>query len=108
VLAIDTDPHKLAGLPCETMHGNVEYLSVLEEAGLRKAKLLVSALRIEPTNDLLAYRCHSVNVPCCINVVDLSVTDNLVAMDAKYLMTPKVDGVKMQRAVLKEKGFLPI
>lgn len=107
VLAIDTDPHKLKGLNCETMHGNVEYLSVLEEAGLEHAKLLVSALRIEPTNDLLAYRCRSYGVPCSVNVVDLSVTDNLVAMDAKYLMTPKVDGVKLQAAVLKEKGFLP-
>lgn len=106
VLAIDTDPHKLEGLPCATLHGNVEYLSVLEEAGLPHAKLLVSALRIEPTNDLLAFRCRSLNVPCSINVIDLSVIDNLLAMDVKYLMIPKVDGIKLQAAVLKEKGLL--
>jgi Kef-type K+ transport system membrane component KefB len=106
VLAIDTDPLKLAGLPCETMLGNVEYLSVLEEAGLPEAKLLVSALRIEPTNDLLAYRCRSFHVPCSIHVVDLSVVDNLLEMDANYLMIPKVDGIKLQNQKLKEMGFL--
>ncbi len=106
VLAIDTDPVKLAGLPCETLHGNVEYLSVLEEAGLPRAKLLVSALRIEPTNDLLAYRCRSYNIPCSIQVVDLSVTDRLLEMDVNYLMIPKVDGIKLQTRELVQQGFL--
>ena len=106
VLAVDTDPHKLAGLPCDTLLGSVEYLSVLEEAGLPRASLLVSALRIEPTNDLLAYRCHSYGVPCSVNVVDLSVTDNLVRMDVKYLIIPKIDGIKLQAQFLKESGYL--
>jgi Kef-type K+ transport system membrane component KefB len=106
VLAIDTDPAKLAGLPCETMLGNVEYLAVLEEAGLPAAKLLVAALRIEETNDLLAYRCHSFDVPCAIHVVDLSQTENLLQMDAGYLMIPKVDGVKLMNRELARMGFL--
>lgn len=45
-MAIDTDPAKLAGLPCEAVHGNVEYLAVLEEAGLALAKRLVAALAL--------------------------------------------------------------
>ena len=106
VLALDTDPHKLEGLPCETMLGDVEYLSVLEEAELSNARLLVSALRIEPTNDLLAYRCKQAGVPCSIQVVDLSVTDNLLEMDVKYLMIPKVDGIKLQNRELQERGLL--
>jgi Kef-type K+ transport system membrane component KefB len=106
VLALDTDPHKLEGLPCETMLGDVEYFSVLEEAELSHARLLVSALRIEPTNDLLAYRCKQAGVPCSIQVVDLSVTDNLLEMDVKYLMIPKVDGIKLQTHELRERGFL--
>lgn len=106
VLAIDTDPRKLADLPCDTMLGNVGYLSVLEEAGLPHAKLLIAALRIEETNDLLAYRCKSFGVPCAIHVVDMSQTDNLLEMDADYLMIPKVDGVKLMNHELARMGFL--
>jgi hypothetical protein len=106
VLAIDTDPRKLAGLPCETSLGNVEYLSVLEDAGLKEARLLVSALRIEPANDLLAYRCRQFDIPAAIQVVDLSVVDNLLEMDVKYLMIPKIDGMKLQNRILQEDGFL--
>jgi len=106
VLALDTDPHKLEGLPCETMLGDVEYLSVLEEAELPHARLLVSALRIEPTNDLLAFRCRQAGVPCSIQAVDLSSTDNLLEMDVKYLMIPKVDGIKLQNRELRSRGYL--
>lgn len=107
VLAIDTDPRKLADLPCETCLGNADYLSVLEDAGLESARLLVSALRIEPANDLLAYRCRQFNIPAAIQVVDLSVVDNLLEMDVRYMMIPKIDGMKLQNRVLQEDGFLP-
>jgi Trk K+ transport system NAD-binding subunit len=106
VLAIDTDPAKLAGLPCETLLGNVDYLAVLEEAGLARAKLLIAALRIEEANDLLAYRCRSFGVPCAVHVVDLSQTANLLQVDADYLMIPKVDGVKLMNRELARMGFL--
>lgn len=106
VLAIDTDPRKLRGLPCRTLHGNIEYRAVLEEQGLLRAKLVVSALQIEDTNDLLAYRCHEAGVPCCIHAVDLSVMENLLAHDVAYFMLPKVDVVKYQSALLAQKGLL--
>jgi len=106
VLAVDTDPVKLKGLPGESLLGSVDYLSVLQEAGLERAKLLVSALRIEDTNDLLAYRCQMAGVPSAIHVVDLSVVDNLLELGADYLMIPKVDGVKAQVKKLKELGIL--
>jgi Kef-type K+ transport system membrane component KefB len=107
VLAIDTDPRKLAGLPCETMLGNVAYAATLEEAGLARARLLVSALHIEEINDLLAFRCRAAGVPCAVNVVDLSLTDNLLELEAAYLMVPKVDGVKLQARELQKLGLLP-
>ena len=107
VLAIDTDPAKLAGLPVATSLGNVEFEEVLAEARLTDARLLVSALRIEPTNDLLAFRCQEAGIPCAILVVDLSVVDNLLESDVKYLMIPKVDGIKLQRSELQRLGFLP-
>lgn len=59
VLAIDTDPRKLENLgSAETLIGNVEYESVVNEVGLREARLVVSALQIEDANHLLAYRCR--------------------------------------------------
>ena len=106
VLAVDTDPVKLEGLPGRSLLGSVDYLSVLEEAGYEKAKLIVSALQIEETNDLLAYRSKSVGVPCAIHVVDLSVVDNLLELETDYLMVSKVDGVKAQLRTLKEMGVL--
>jgi Kef-type K+ transport system membrane component KefB len=106
VLAVDTDPAKLEGLPGKALLGSVGYLSVLEEAGYSRAKLIVSALQIEETNDLLAYRAKSVGVPCAIHVVDLSVVDNLLDLDTDYLIVSKVDGVKAQLAKLKEMEVL--
>lgn len=107
VIAIDTDPTKLKGLPCRTLHGSVEYLTVLDEAGYDRAKLLISALRIEHVNDILAYRCQLAKVPCAVHVVDVSVADSLLDLGAAYLMIPKVDGVKAQVRKLKEMGVIP-
>ena len=76
-------------------------------AHLARARLLVSALRIEPTNDLLAFRCWETGVPCAIHVVDLSLTEKLLELDVRYLMIPKIDGMKLQNRVLQEDGFLP-
>jgi voltage-gated potassium channel Kch len=107
VIAIDTDPMKLKDLPCRTLHGSVEYLTVLEEAGYDRAKLLISALSIEHVNDILAHRCQLAKVPCAVHVVDVSVADSLLDLGAAYLMIPKVDGLKAQVRKLKEMGVIP-
>ncbi len=107
ILAIDIDPEKLRDLPCETMLGNVEYLSVLEEAGLERARLVISALQIEDTNHLLAYQARSRGIPCAIHAFDLSVIDDLVELDVNYLMYPRVEGLKYQTEELKRMGVLP-
>ncbi len=108
VLGIDTDGRKLEGLPCPTLLGSAEYLDILLEAGLPKARLLISALRIEEANELLAFRARQFGVPCAIHAVDTSVLDNLLELDVSYLMLSKVDGMKMQKRVLQEKGLLPL
>jgi hypothetical protein len=107
VIAVDTDPMKLEGLPCRTLHGSVEYLTVLEEAGYDRAKLLISALSIEQVNDILAHRCQLAKVPCAVHVVDTSVADSLLDLGAAYLMIPKVDGLKAQVRKLEEMGVIP-
>ena len=100
VLAIDTDPRKLEGLPgAITVIGSVEYESVVEEIGLRRARLVISALQIEDANHLLAYRCRSVGVPCAIHAFDVSVIDDLLELDTNYMFMPAVDGVRAQLAL---------
>ena len=106
VLAIDTDPRKLDGLgPADTVIGNVEYQSVVEEIGLRDAQLVVSALQIEDVNHLLAYRCRSAGVRCAIHAFDLSVVDDLIDLDTAYLLMPAIDGVVEQRNLMQQEGI---
>jgi Kef-type K+ transport system membrane component KefB len=106
VLAIDTDPRKLDGLgPADTVIGNVEYQSVVEEIGLRDAQLVVSALQIEDVNHLLAYRCRSAGVRCAIHAFDLSVVEDLIDLDTAYLLMPAIDGMVEQRKLMEQEGI---
>jgi len=107
VLAIDTDPGKLLGLGrAETLIGNVEYESVVEEIGLREARLVVSALQIEDTNHLLAYRCRAAGVPCAIHAFDLSVIDDLIDLGTDYLLMPALEGAVVQKDLMEKEGLL--
>jgi Kef-type K+ transport system membrane component KefB len=109
VLAIDTDPKKLEGLGgADLLIGNVEYQSVVEEVGLREARLVVSALQIEDTNHLLAYRCRSASVPCAIHAFDLSVVNDLLDLDTTYLMMPAADGILQQRQLMQQQGIFKL
>lgn len=107
VLAIDVDPAKLADMDCETLVGNVEFLTVLEEAGFPRAKLLVSALQIEDTNHWLAYQCKTQGIPCAMHAFDLSIIEDLVELDVNYLMYPRAEGLKYLNAELRRMGVLP-
>ncbi len=107
VVAVDTDTRKLAGVPCRTELGNVSYKSVLDHLCLGQARLLVSTLHIDATNDLLAYRCQEAGVPCAVHVHDVREMENLLAIGTDYLMISKVDGVKKLNAKLRELGCLP-
>ena len=102
VLAIDTDPAKLDGLPGDCMLGNVDYRAVRDEAGLPAAKLAVSALQIESTNLLFAYHCRQLGVPCAIHAFDVSLMEELVDVGADYLIAPKIEGALAQRRHLLE------
>lgn len=107
VLAIDTDPEKLKGLDsADTLIGNIEYQSVVEEIGLREARMVVSALQIESVNQLLAYRCRAHNVPCVIHAFNVSVVDDLLALNTAYLLMPSVDGVTEQHRLMETEGVL--
>jgi len=106
VLAVDTDPRKLDALPCDTLLGNAEYPSVLEEAGLANARLLVSALQIEATNNLLAYRARDAGIPCSIHAFDQSVLASLEQIGADHLIQSKNVGIRRIAEKLRGMGAL--
>ncbi len=104
VLAIDTDPDKLKDLPCRTLLGNADYLSLLEEAELKEAGLLVSALHIEDANRLLAYRAESFGIPCVIHAFDQSMERELEELGVRHLVNSRSAGIEKIADELKELG----
>ncbi|MBA2244671.1 MAG: cation:proton antiporter [Gemmatimonadetes bacterium] len=106
VLAIDTDEAKLAELSCATLVGDVEYPSVLEEANLPEAKLLVSALQIEDVNKMLAYHCRRLDVPASIHAFDRSVVEELRRIGVSHLMLSKNNGIRAIARELQKEGIL--
>lgn len=106
VVAIDTDRGKLEGLPCRTVLGNVDHLSVLEEASFQRARLLVSALQIENTNALLAYRGSRVGIPTSIHAFDQAVVEDLRESGATHLLQSKNAGIRRLISVLRGMGLL--
>jgi len=107
VLAIDTDVGKLADLPCQTLVGNVDYLEVLHEAGLPRAKLAVIALKIEEVNNLFVYRCRTVGVPAAVHVFDRSVAAGAAALGPKFMIDSKSAADLLLEAKLREREVLP-
>lgn len=106
VTAIDSDPNKLKGLKCRTIHGNIHDWDLLEAAGFEHATMIVSALQIEEANQLLAFRAQQATIPCCVMTPDTHAIPALLDLGVSYFMTPFADGIKRQRAELVERGLL--
>lgn len=106
VIAVDTDPKKLDGLDCQHLIGSTEYQETLHELHFEKSKLVISALRIEESNELIAFWSQRNGVPACIHGVDMNNLDRLLDLKVAYLILPKVDGIKSQVNKLKEIGLL--
>ena len=77
---------------------------MLEAAGIRRARLLVSALQIESANNLLAYRCRSLGVACAIHAFDRSVVADLRSIGATHLMESKTAGTRRLSQALHTEG----
>jgi Kef-type K+ transport system membrane component KefB len=109
VLAIDTDLAKLRRLPRATFTfiGNADYFSVLEEAGIRDAKLVVSALQIEEVNRLLAYRCSRLGVPTVIHAQDLAAEMDMEGLGVTHFMNSRESGVLRMVEELRQVGIFP-
>ncbi len=106
VVAVDNDARKLAALSCHTVLGSADDASVLSDAGLGQAKLLVSALQIEDVNNLLAFRCRHEGVPSCIHAFDPSVADELREIGATHLILSKSAGTRQLASHFRRLGLL--
>jgi Kef-type K+ transport system membrane component KefB len=106
VVAVDTDPRKLEELPALTVLGSADYYSVMDEANLPGARLLISALQIEDTNNLLAYWSRQSGVPSSIHAFDQSVVEDLRGIGVNHLMLSKNTGVQRIAAELRRVGVL--
>ena len=106
VLAIDTDPGKLAGVPCRTLIGDVSYLGVLHDAQLPHAKLAVAALKIEQANQLFAYRCRQSGVPVAIHAFDAETIPELRELEPAFLIDAKAAAYERLARMLREAGVL--
>jgi Kef-type K+ transport system membrane component KefB len=94
VLAIDTDARKTKGIKSRILVGNIDYLTVLEDAHAGEAKLVISTLQIEDTNNLLAFRCKQLDVPVVIHAFDKSIVDDLMQLGVAYLINSKALNLK--------------
>ena len=106
ILAIDTDAHKLDGLPCHVLLGTVDDSAVLEAANFTTAKLVVSALQIEDTNAVLTHRCREAGVPVAVHAFDASLVDELRNIGATHLIVSKHDGTREIALRLRDAGVL--
>ena len=106
VVAVDSDPLKLAGLPARTVFGNADSVVVLRRAGIERARLVVAAPQIEDVNALIAHRCHLMRVPVSVHAFDPSMVDELLEIGADHLMVPKLDGVPLVERELRRLGVM--
>jgi Kef-type K+ transport system membrane component KefB len=104
VVAVDTDPAKLEGLPAETVFGSAENPVALVEAGAPGAALLVSALRIEDTNALLIYRCRRWGIPVSVHAFEPHLAEELLEMGADHVIVSKLDGAGVLEAEIRKRG----
>jgi Kef-type K+ transport system membrane component KefB len=107
VLAMDTDLAKLNGLPCKTLIGSANDQAALQDAGFLKAKLIVSALRIEEANQILTYRARQAKIPISVHAFEREVVEQLEELGADHLLKPKIVAAELQMERLREKGLIP-
>ena len=106
VLAIDTYPRKLRGVPCRTVQGSLDDEQVIAASSLAGARLAISALQIEEVNDLFAYRCRRLGVPCIVHAFDGSLVEELRRQGVEHLVDSKMQGNLRLVTSLAELGIV--
>jgi Kef-type K+ transport system membrane component KefB len=85
-VVIDRRVDRLEGLPYPSLLGDASYLPVLEEAGIARARLLISTVEDEELNSLLVYRCHQHGVVCSMHGYDRTILEELRVEGADHLI----------------------
>ncbi|MCS3649286.1 Kef-type K+ transport system membrane component KefB [Salinibacter ruber] len=106
VVAVDTDPEKLARRSVFTVHGNAVHETTREAADWEDAKLVVSSLSIEGTNNLLAYHARRAGVPCSIHAFDRTSENSLRTFGVDHLIRSKHEGARRLLDELKSRAVL--
>jgi Trk K+ transport system NAD-binding subunit len=78
---------------------------VLEDAGIRRARLLVSALHIEDVNRILAYRAFRLGVPAVIHAADQSIEEELGRLNVAHLVNSREASVALATEELRREGI---
>lgn len=107
VVVIDTDPGKLEGMDVTVVLGNASDDTVLGEANIAEAKLLISTLQIEDANNLIAYRCRRLGIAVSIHAFDPALIDDLEQIGVDHMMVSKHDGIRRVAAALRGAGVIP-
>lgn len=106
VVAVDTDRGKLQEAGQPAVHGDAMNEEVRHDAGVPRAKLLISTLQIEETNNLLSVVARKHNIPCSIHAFDPSTIEDLESLDVDYLIRSKRDGINRIREHLQSTNAL--
>lgn len=104
VVAVDTDPVKLSDLAVPAVVGDISVPGVLDEAGVPRARLVVSALRIEDVNGLLAYRCRELGVPVAIHAFEPEQAEELLELGVDHVLVSKHEVARELAAELRAVG----
>jgi len=106
VVAIDTDREKLEEVGPPAVHGDATNEEVRGDAGIPRAKLLISTLQIEEPNNLLSAVARKYDIPCSIHAFDPSMIEDLQALDVDYIILSKRDGINHIRDYLQSTNAL--
>lgn len=101
VVAVDMNPHHLHGLPCKTIVANIEDPNSLDEIKFRQAKLVISALSSEETNNFLAFLAKKYNIPFAAHARDPSMKDGLIFGGSAFIISPKEAVVEEFQKLIK-------
>lgn len=105
VLAVDTDPGKLEGVPSKTKVGDAAYRSFLEDARYTQAALVVSCLQIENVNRLLTYRCRAAGVPVAVYAIDARTYEESGCPVPDHVIEPKARAAEQLQTWLRDEGL---
>jgi Trk K+ transport system NAD-binding subunit len=105
-ILVERDPDKLEGLQGKALLGDAEDPATMEHAGLERALMVVTTLRIAGTNELMAYLCRQAGVPCVVHAFDGSLVEPLRSLGVEYLLDSKKFTAQAMIERLRETGVL--